>query len=128
MYWDAGYLKNYPEQPFLPAALVITRVISLPGKRKICIDLGHKSIAPENDLQNRVVFINAPGLNPLSQSEEHLVAEVSEDHSYNIGDVLYAMPVHVCPTAALYERSLVVENAQIITEWKTIARDRKISI
>ena len=90
--------------------------------------MGYKSIAAENDLDNRVVFLNAPGIKPLSQSEEHMVAEVSEDHSYKIGDVLYALPVHICPTAALYERALVVENGTIVTEWHTAARDRKIII
>ena len=128
VYWDAGYVKHFPEQHFLPAALVITRVISLPSKTKICLDMGHKSIAAENDLDNRVMFLNAPGVKPLSQSEEHLVADVPEDHSYKIGDVLYALPVHICPTAALYERALVVENGTIVTEWHTAARDRKIII
>ena len=128
VYWDAGYVQNFPEQHFLPAALVITRVISLPSKTKICLDMGHKSIAAENDLNNRVQFLNAPGIKPISQSEEHLVAEVLEGHSYQIGDVLYALPVHICPTAALYERAIVVENGAIVTEWNTAARDRKIII
>lgn len=128
VYWDAGYVKNFPEQPFLPAALVITRVISLPDKTKICLDMGHKSIAAENELNNRIVFLNANNINPISQSEEHLVTEVPEDHSYKIGDVLYALPMHICPTAALYEKALVVENGQIITEWEIAARDRKILI
>jgi D-serine deaminase-like pyridoxal phosphate-dependent protein len=112
----------------LPAALVITRIISLPGKTKICIDMGHKSIAAENDLNNRAVFLNAPDIKPVSQSEEHMVAEVSENHNYKIGDVLYVLPVHICPTTALYERSLVIENGSVITEWQIAARDRKIFI
>jgi D-serine deaminase-like pyridoxal phosphate-dependent protein len=128
VFWDAGYLKNFPEQPFLPAALVITRIISLPGKTKICIDMGHKSIAAENDLNNRAVFLNAPDIKPVSQSEEHMVAEVPENHNYKIGDVLYVLPVHICPTTALYERSLVIENGSVITEWQIAARDRKIFI
>lgn len=128
VYWDAGYIQNFPEQAFLPAALVITRVVSLPGKTKICMDMGHKSIAAENELSNRVVFLNASDIKPVSQSEEHLVAEVPEGHSYKIGDALYALPVHICPTAALYERSLIVENGEVISEWKTAARDRKILI
>jgi D-serine deaminase-like pyridoxal phosphate-dependent protein len=128
VYWDAGYVKNFPEQIFLPAGLVITRIISLPDKTKICLDMGHKAIAAENELAHRVVFLNAPGIKPVSQSEEHLVAEAQEGHSYKIGDVLYALPVHICPTAALYEKALIVENGTIVTEWRTAARDRKIII
>ncbi|MEP6584918.1 MAG: D-TA family PLP-dependent enzyme [Ginsengibacter sp.] len=128
IYWDLGYQRSFKEQKFLTAALVITRVVSLPGKRKICLDLGHKSIAAENNLDNRVCFLNAPALKFISQSEEHLVVETANDHSYNLGDVFYGLPVHICPTVALYERAFVIENNKLSGEWKTIARDRKIDI
>ncbi len=128
IYWDRGYQLSFEEQQFLTAALVISRVISFPGERKLCLDLGHKSIAAENSLDQRVYFLNAPGLKFISQSEEHLVVETPEDHSYNLGDVFYGLPVHICPTVALYERALLVENNEATGEWKTIARDRKISI
>ena len=116
------------EQNFVPAALVITRIISLPDKNKLCLDLGHKSIASENELHNRVYFLNAPELKFISQSEEHLVAEAPAGHIYKAGDILYGLPYHICPTIALYERALVAENNTVTTEWKTIARDRKITI
>ena len=128
IFWDKGYQQSFEEQHFLTAALVITRIISLPGKRKLCLDLGHKSIAAENDLNNRVYFLNAPELKFISQSEEHLVVEAPEDHTYKVGDVLYGLPVHICPTVALYERALVIEKNETTTEWKIIARDRKISL
>ena len=32
IYWDAGYQQGLTEQPFLPAALVISRIISHPEK------------------------------------------------------------------------------------------------
>jgi len=128
IFWDKGYELSLPEQHFRPAALVITRVISLPGETKICLDLGHKSIAAENELQRRVWFINAPELKFISQSEEHLVVEAGMNHHYKIGDVLYGMPIHICPTCALYERALLVENHIAAGEWKIIARDRKINI
>jgi D-threonine aldolase len=128
IYWDKGYQMALPEQQFQPAALVISRVISIPGKNKICLDLGHKSIASENDLSKRVFFQNAPDLKFIGQSEEHLVAEVDDGNSYKVGDILYGIPYHICPTIALYERAVVVDDNEITAEWKTIARDRKISI
>jgi D-threonine aldolase len=128
IFWDKGYGQLLPEQHFLPAALVVTRIISLPDETKICLDLGHKSIAAENELSKRVWFINAPDLIFISQSEEHLVADAGASHTYKIGDVLYGMPIHICPTCALYERALTVENNSASGEWKIIARDRKISI
>jgi D-serine deaminase-like pyridoxal phosphate-dependent protein len=131
IYWDKGYIDLCPEQPFLPAALVITRVVSLPGvdtPLRICLDLGHKSIAAENELSKRVYFLNAPALKPVGQSEEHLVVEAGEGHSYKIGDVLYGLPVHICPTVALYERAYTVEDHLVNGEWRMIARDRKINV
>jgi len=126
IYWDAGYQQGLPEQPFLPAALVISRVISHPGENLLCLDLGHKSVAAEKELNNRVVFINAPELKFVGQSEEHLVAETDKQHPYKVGDVLYGMPFHICPTCALYERAFIVEEGKVSSEWEIIARDRKI--
>ena len=128
IYWDRGYSLLCAEQSFLPAALVISRVISLPDETTICIDLGHKSVSAENELIKRVYFINAPDLKPVGQSEEHLVLEAGEGHHYKIGDVLYGMPYHVCPAIALYERAITIEDNQITGEWRNIARDRKITI
>lgn len=126
IYWDYGYGTTLAEQPFLHAALVITRVISRPDPTKLCLDLGHKSIAAESDLARRVMFLNAPELQPIGQSEEHLVVEAGEGHGYEIGDVLYGLPNHICPTCALYERAHTIENGLVTGEWRTIARDRLI--
>ncbi|MGI8583166.1 MAG: D-TA family PLP-dependent enzyme [Chitinophagaceae bacterium] len=127
VYWDKTYLR-YTEQHFVPAALVITRIISLPGSTKLCLDIGHKSISAENELSNRVYFLNAPPLQFVSHSEEHLVAEAPANHTHKPGDILYGLPVHICPTCALYERAFVVQNNRVTTEWKMIARDRKIEV
>ena len=128
IYWDKGYQEAFAEQNFEPAALVLTRVISLPDSTKICLDLGHKSIASEKELNKRVCFFNAENLIPVSQSEEHLVLEAGENHQFKVGDILYGLPFHICPTVALYERAITIHNHEIAGEWKTIARDRKITI
>jgi D-serine deaminase-like pyridoxal phosphate-dependent protein len=128
VYWDKGYQDELPEQPFLTAALVVSRVISLPDETKICLDLGHKSIASEKELKQRVYFLNAPDLIITGHSEEHLVADAGKGHNYKVGDVLYGLPYHICPTVALYERAITIENNKVSGEWKNIARDRKITI
>jgi D-serine deaminase-like pyridoxal phosphate-dependent protein len=126
--WDKGYIDNLPEQGFLPAALVITRVISILSDNKICVDLGHKSIASENELHSRIYFINTPNAKPVSQSEEHLVLEVPGKQRWEIGDILYGLPQHICPTCALYEMGHTVEHNLVTGLWPITARDRKISI
>lgn len=128
VYWDKGYQMAYEEQPFLTAALLVARIISLPEEGKICIDLGHKSVSAENELAKRVVFLNAPELKFVGHSEEHLVADAGKDHSYKVGDILYGLPYHICPSVALYERAITIENKEITGEWRTTARDRKITI
>ncbi len=127
IFWDKGYHDALPEQDFQYAVLVLTRVISIPAEDKICIDLGHKSIASENDLQKRVYFLDHPDLKPIGQSEEHLIMEVSKDHNFKVGDILYALPIHICPTVALYDRAVIIKDGEVCDTWKVIARDRQIN-
>jgi D-serine deaminase-like pyridoxal phosphate-dependent protein len=128
IFWDKGYQDSLPEQQFLPAALTVSRVISLPDETKLCLDMGYKAIAAENDLNHRIYFLNAPDLKIVSQSEEHLVVEVPEGHSWKVGDLFYCLPIHICPTCALYENATIVEEGKVTDTWKIIARDRKIAI
>lgn len=127
VFWDWGYGHQFPEEPFGYAALVVARIISIVNGHTITVDLGHKSIASENVLQNRVHFLNAPDAKPVSQSEEHLVLSVPDSSGYRPGDVLYGVPVHICPTVALYDRALLIEKAQASTIWRVSARDRMIN-
>src|SRR6478672_4296094 len=128
IYWDKGYTDLCPEQDFLTAAVLVTRIISLPSPTRICTDLGHKSVAAENEIGRRVFFLNASDLTPVGQSEKHLVCEAGNGHHHKTGDVLFALPYHVCPTVALYERVYTIENGKITGEWKNIARDRTITV
>lgn len=122
--WDKGYANTLPEQNFLPAAVLMTRVVSLPSASTICVDLGYKAIASENPLENRVYFLNAPDLEPIGHSEEHLVLEAGENHVFKEGDVLYALPIHVCPTVALYDKLLAIEDGHVVEKWTVAARRR----
>ncbi|TFF36674.1 D-TA family PLP-dependent enzyme [Mucilaginibacter psychrotolerans] len=127
-YWDRGYELAFTEQAFQTAALVIARVVSLPNETKLCIDVGHKSVSAENELSKRIYFLNAPELKFTGHSEEHLVADAGPNHHFKVGDILYGLPYHICPTVALYERAITIENQQITGEWMNVARDRKITI
>ena len=72
-----------------------------------------KSIASENDLQKRVHFLDHPELKPIGQSEEHLIMEVAKDHNFKVGDILYALPIHICPTVALYDRAENIKDGEV---------------
>ena len=127
LFWDAGYGSRFRDMPFLTSAVLVTRVVSNPAKRTFCLDLGHKAIASENSLDNRVVFLNVNDLKPVGHSEEHLVVESTGNSEINIGDVIYGLPYHICPTTALYSEVPVVEDQHIVDHWEVIARNRKIN-
>ncbi len=128
IFWDHGYATVCPEQHFEPAVKILTRVISLPAPNKICIDLGHKAVASENELSKRIFFPSHPQLKPVSQSEEHMVLETADNHIFKPGDILTGIPYHICPTVALHETLHVLNGAMVDGEWKVAARKRKISI
>lgn len=122
VFWDHGYASICKEQPFLPGALVVTRVLSLPAPGRICIDMGHKGIASENEISKRAFFLNAPELKLISQSEEHGVVEADEGHAYLPGDVLYVLPYHICPTVNLYQQMIVITEHRAKDSWYIKAR------
>lgn len=128
MYWDRSYLEGMPDIPFIPAALVVTRIISRPTPDTLCLDLGHKSVAAEKDILHRVHFLNVPDATAMSQSEEHLIVRTSDPRAHTIGDVWYGLPYHICPTCALYERAATVHEHRLGAEWRMTARDRTVGI
>ncbi|WP_448634775.1 hypothetical protein [Pedobacter panaciterrae] len=100
----------------------------MPDETKVSLDLGHKAVAAENELTKRVSFLNAPDAKIISQSEEHLVLEMTKGHGFKIGDVLYGLPIHICPTVALYDHAATVIDYKITGEWAIVSRNRKINI
>jgi D-serine deaminase-like pyridoxal phosphate-dependent protein len=127
VFWDKGYADKLPEQPFQFGALLLSRVISIPAPDLICTDLGHKSVAAENPFP-RIYFLNAPDAEPVSQSEEHLVLKVANSSKYKTGDTLFGVPIHICPSVALYDEAAVIEDGRLAGRWKVVARKRKISV
>jgi D-serine deaminase-like pyridoxal phosphate-dependent protein len=130
VYWDWGYSSTLG-QPFQHAALVLTRVVSKPGGKRLCLDLGHKGIASENPHPRVMLF------SPYSEwaleaafvghSEEHLVIDTPEAHLFKVGDCLYGVPWHICPTVALYSEAMIVDDRMIVDRWPIHARARRLT-
>ncbi|MCK0188802.1 D-TA family PLP-dependent enzyme [Arenibacter sp. F20364] len=125
--WDAGYAASYQDMDFLPAAVLLTRVISKPSNNLVCFDLGHKHLASEMNFP-RVLLLEGEGCSQMGQSEEHLVVKCTNDEKYEVGDLAYAIPVHICPTVAKYKEVLTVENGSLTGAWQVAARNLKINI
>ncbi len=124
--WDAGYANRLPDMSFLPAALLLTRVVSKPGANRLCLDLGHKAVASENP-HPRVQFLDLPNAKAVMHSEEHLVVETSRADEFPVGAPLYGIPWHICPTVALHSEAVVVRNGQAQVQWTIRARARKLT-
>lgn len=125
--WDFGYGDKHPDLPFQPAAVLLARVISKPGTNRLTLDLGHKSVAPEQP-HPRVRFEELPDAEAVMQSEEHLVLETEHAHAFAIGQVLHGVPRHVCPTVSMHGEAVVVEGGRAVDRWTITARNRRISV
>jgi len=44
-----------------------------------------------------------------------------------VGEVVCAIPYHVCPTVAMYPEALVCEGGNLVDRWRVVARDRQIN-
>jgi len=125
--WDSGYAEHFPDLDFLPAAAVLTSVVSKPAKNLLCLDLGHKAIAAEMP-HPRVQLLDLPVNRFVNHSEEHLVIETMDADGYQPGDLVYGIPWHICPTVPRYRSAYVIQNRKITGEWMVDARDRMITI
>lgn len=124
---DRGYGTKFPDLDFTPAALVLTRVISRPVAGRICVDLGYKAVAAD-PVGERAYFPDLPDAKMVGHSEEHLVLETERAGELPPGTALLAVPMHVCPTSALYREAYVVEDGRVVGTWPVVARDRVITI
>jgi len=126
--WDVGYANMIPEVPAKWAAVLMTRIISKPTEGIITVDLGHKSVGSENPMHKRVQFLNLTDYENYSHSEEHLMIKVKNWDVLKVGDVLYGVPYHVCPSVALHDEAYIIRDNGWVENWEVVARRRRISV
>jgi D-serine deaminase-like pyridoxal phosphate-dependent protein len=114
VYCDASSLQQLSsEYGYQPAALVLTRVVSHPDPGIVTCDAGHKAVSADAGVPTCVV-LGHPELTPLSPSEEHLPIAVRESTAApHLGDALYLLPRHICPTVNNFDAALLVRNGAI---------------
>lgn len=126
--WDSGYGAAFDDMSFLPAAALLTRVVSKPVAGRMTLDLGHKSVAAEQPLERRVRFPALPDAEFVAQSEEHLVVASERADGFRVGDTLIGIPWHICPTVALHMEAVLVRDGRATGEaWRVKARDRRLT-
>lgn len=125
--WDFGQEEVCPQHHFLNAAVLFTRVVSKPQPDLLCIDLGHKAVASEMP-HPRVKLIGLEDAAAVTHSEEHLVVRSSRAADYRVGDVVYGIPFHICPTVALHSEVWAVRDGLAAERWPVVSRARRITV
>ena len=126
VYCDATSLAQLPsEYGYLPAVLVLTRVVSQPRAGIVTCDAGHKAVSADAGVPTCVV-VGRSELTPLSPSEEHLPMELREEATVPyVGEALHLLPRHVCPTVNNFDCALLVRNNQVKSVERVSARGRE---
>ena len=121
--WDTKSIDGLQDLPFESAAFLLTRVVSKPAQKFVCFDLGHKAVASEMP-HPRVRLLGLEDAAFADHSEEHLVAKVENWDAFSVGDAYLGIPMHICPTVALYDHVNIVEGDQVVGTWQNAARHR----
>lgn len=122
VYHDTTSLKQLAGFGYQPAALILTTVISHPSANKITCDGGHKSVSADAGVPTCAV-LGHPELTPLKPSEEHLPMEVAAGSPVpKIGDNLYLVPRHVCPSVNNFDEALMIIDGRVTGVEKVHAR------
>jgi len=125
VYCDATSLEQLPlEYGYQPAVLILTRVVSRPHPGVVTCDAGHKTVSADAGIPTCVV-IGHPELRPLSPSEEHLPITLEEGTGPQVGETLYLLPRHICPTVNNFDCALLVRNGHIESMETVSARGRE---
>jgi D-serine deaminase-like pyridoxal phosphate-dependent protein len=123
IYGDTTSLTQLPaEWGYRPAALVLSTVVSHPKENYVTCDAGHKSVSADAGVPTCAVM-GRPDLRPLKPSEEHLTVEVQNGAERPaIGETLYLIPRHVCPTVNLFDDALIVRDNRVTSVERVTAR------
>jgi D-serine deaminase-like pyridoxal phosphate-dependent protein len=125
VYGDLTSLSQLPlDYTYRPAVVVVSRVVSHPTANRFTCDAGHKALAIDCGIPNCAVA-GRPDLLPGSPNEEHLPMEVPEGaRRPAIGELIYLIPRHVCPTVNNFNEALIVSDGQIMAVEPVSARGR----
>jgi D-threonine aldolase len=129
VFWDHGYAQKYPDLDahFVPAALILGRVISRPAPQHLTLDIGNKAIAADPPIGKRGRILGLENAETLLHNEEHWALLSPEADRYVVGDTLLVIPAHICPCTNLHPVLRIVEGDGSIREcWEVAARQRTL--
>lgn len=126
VYNDCSSLAQLPpEFGYRPAAVVVSSVVSNPTRGRLTCDAGHKTVSADAGSPTCAV-IGHPDFTPAKPSEEHLPIDLLEGSPpAAVGDVLYLVPRHICPTVNNFDHAMLVEGGRIVGVERVTARGRE---
>ena len=126
VYCDTTSLSQLPpEYRYLPAAVIMTRVVSHPAPDMITCDAGHKTVSADAGVPTCMV-LGHPALEPLTPSEEHLPMRVADNATVPaLGELLYLVPRHVCPTVNNFDDAVIVSGGNLVAVEPVSSRGRE---
>jgi D-serine deaminase-like pyridoxal phosphate-dependent protein len=126
VYGDCSSLAELPgDYGYRPAAVVVSTVVSHPASLRLTCDAGHKTVSADAGVPNCAV-IGRPDLLPARPSEEHLPIDVAAGSTAPaIGEALYLVPRHVCPTVNNFDHAIMIERGRITSVERVTARGRE---
>jgi D-serine deaminase-like pyridoxal phosphate-dependent protein len=129
VYNDCTSLAQLPvDYGYRPAAIVVSTVVSHPTANRLTCDAGHKTVSADAGIPNCFVLGHAE-LTPQHPSEEHLPLDTTPSSKKPaIGETLYLIPKHVCPTVNNFDHALIVERGQIVAVERVTARGREMPV
>jgi D-serine deaminase-like pyridoxal phosphate-dependent protein len=129
VYGDFTSIGQLPaDYGYRPAAVVVSAVASHPSSNRITCDAGHKAVSADAGVPTCAV-LGHPELQPQKPSEEHLPIDAPEGVRIPaVGDYLYLVPRHVCPTVNNFDHALLVVDGTIIGVERVTARGREVPV
>jgi D-serine deaminase-like pyridoxal phosphate-dependent protein len=125
VYCDSDTLAVLPSMGYRAAALVLARVVSNTVPGRFACDAGHKAVSVDSGVPNCTV-LGWDGLLPLKPTEEHLPVSFSPGTAVPaLGEMLYLVPKHVCPTVNNFSQALIVQDGEIAGVETVSARGRE---
>ncbi len=122
VYNDLTSLEQLSSWNYQPAVMVLATVISHPTPDLITCDAGHKAVSADAG-DPTCAASNHPALIAQHPSEEHLPMRVPAGHVVpQLGDFLYLVPKHVCPTVNNFDHALLVSGGKIVGMERVTAR------
>ena len=113
IYNDMTSLEQLPGLGYVPAAVILSTVISHPAPNIFTCDAGHKSVSADAGVPTCEIA-GRPDFKPLKPSEEHLTVDASAAGRVPaVGSQLYLIPRHICPTVNNFDEALIVVGGEV---------------